>query len=139
MVVLKNIVMLIILAVGILGICAIVSGIKIYSDMKKKSYVLEKEKDSAQMNVGFGIFLLILAILVGKWVGGIDVKSTPKSTNSREYESSGKSRCKSCGRYFNDDDNVRSIKHTNMCKNCYNNYKFGTEAKEAEKDYKEVN
>lgn len=41
--------------------------------------------------------------------------------------------------YFSDDGNVKSIKHTNMCENCYNNYKFGTEAKEVEKDYKEGN
>ena len=136
MAILKSIVMLIIPAVGILGICAIGSGIKIYSDMKKKSYVLEKEKDSAQMNIGLGIFLLILVILVGKGVGGIGVKSTPKSTNSREYKSSGESRCKSCGRFFSDDDNVRSIKHTNMCENCYNNYKFGTEAQDAASKYR---
>lgn len=47
--------------------------------------------------------------------------------------------CSNCGRVFTDSENVGSIRKTNMCTNCYNNYKFGTEAKEAEKDYKEGN
>ena len=35
--------------------------------------------------------------------------------------------CSSCDRVFTDSDNVRSIKKTNMCTNCYSNYKVGTD------------
>lgn len=47
--------------------------------------------------------------------------------------------CKVCHREFTNEDEVRSIKRTNMCLNCYENYKFGSEAKEAAEEYKENN
>lgn len=47
--------------------------------------------------------------------------------------------CSYCGRVFTDSENVDSIRKTNMCNSCYSSYKFGSEAKEAEKDYKEGN
>lgn len=35
--------------------------------------------------------------------------------------------CSSCNKVFTDSGNVRSIKKTNMCTNCYNNYRVGTD------------
>lgn len=43
--------------------------------------------------------------------------------------------CKVCHREFTNEDEVRSIKRTNMCLNCYENYKFGVDIRDAEKNY----
>ena len=43
---------------------------------------------------------------------------------SGDVESSG-SVCQVCGKTFTDADNMHSITMTNMCKNCYSNYKAG--------------
>lgn len=44
--------------------------------------------------------------------------------------------CKVCHREFTNEDEVKSIKKTNMCLNCYENYRFGVDVKDAEKNYK---
>ena len=47
--------------------------------------------------------------------------------------------CKVCHREFTNEDDVRSIKRTNMCSNCYDNYEFGNAVREAEKNYEKEN
>ena len=132
MIILKTVFLIILFGLGVFGIYLVWYGIKMFSDVRNhRLYVVE---GSIQMHIGMGIFILILAILGGRCVGNIEIKDVSYSSSS--YSSDGELRCKSCGRSFSDDNNVRSIKHTNMCENCYNNYKFGSEAKEAEKDYK---
>lgn len=43
--------------------------------------------------------------------------------------STGSSRtCRSCGRKFADSTNKSSIARTNMCTNCYNNFKWASSA-----------
>ena len=63
------------------------------------------------------IIIAILAIVVVSCTGG---GSSGGSSNSRT--------CKSCGRTFTDSENFRSIARTGMCKNCYNNFKWGMAA-----------
>ena len=36
--------------------------------------------------------------------------------------------CSYCNRVFTDSENIKSIRKTNMCTNCYNNYKIGSDA-----------
>lgn len=64
---------------------------------------------------------------------------TPRTENKSSSSSSSKnsSRCKVCGRSFTDDENKKSIRHTNMCVNCYNNYQFGVEAQSAAEQYRQ--
>ena len=48
---------------------------------------------------------------------------------SSNTSSSGSSRtCRSCGRKFTDSSNKSSIARTNMCTNCYNNFKWASSA-----------
>lgn len=58
--------------------------------------------------------------------------SSGKSSGSSSKDAS---KCKSCGREFTDDANKKSIRHTNMCTNCYSNYQFGTAAQSAADQY----
>lgn len=58
------------------------------------------------------------------------------SAMPRTYKTTTRSAtCKVCHREFTNSDDVKSIKHTNMCLNCYDNYEFGNDVREAEKNY----
>lgn len=48
-------------------------------------------------------------------------------------------RCKYCKRSFTDDENKKSIRHTNLCLNCYDNYQFGVAAQSAAEQYRQNN
>ena len=61
--------------------------------------------------------------------------------NDKVSSSSSKNslRCKYCGRSFTDDENKKSIRHTNLCLNCYDNYQFGVAAQSAAEQYRQNN
>ena len=58
----------------------------------------------------------------GKGKSGNSNRSYNSNTGVTSYK------CQSCGRTFTDSDNKNSIRSTNMCKNCYNNYKIQKDA-----------
>lgn len=61
--------------------------------------------------------------------------------NQKASSSSSKNslRCKYCKRSFTDDENKKSIRHTNLCLNCYDNYQFGVAAQSAAEQYRQNN
>ena len=59
----------------------------------------------------------------------------PIKTTFLPSSSSDSETCENCGREFTDDANKKSIRHTNMCTNCYSNYQFGTAAQSAADQY----
>lgn len=75
-----------------------------------------------------GSFLIIFAIgiiSVGIWAMSWDTTSSTSSKTQRaEYTKT----CPICHREFKDDANIKSIRLTNMCSNCYHNYETATEA-----------
>lgn len=73
---LKNVVMLIIMASGIVGVCCIASGVRMYLDItNKRSSVLEGVCDDIKclsyINMSLGALLLIVSIVIGICVYGI--------------------------------------------------------------------
>ena len=68
--VLKDIVLLITMASGIVGVCCIASGVRMYS--KKKIYAKEGVYDDikglAYINISLGVLLLIVSVVIGIWV-----------------------------------------------------------------------
>ena len=74
---------------------------------------MEKKKGNAALIV----VVIILIILLGTMCG---TSGGSSSSSSRT--------CKSCGRSFTDSSNTMSIAKTGMCKNCYNNFKWGQDA-----------
>lgn len=71
--VLKDVVLLIIVISGIVGVCCIASGIRMYS--KKKIYAIEEVYDDikglAYINISLGVLLLITSVVIGILVYGI--------------------------------------------------------------------
>ena len=63
----------------------------------------------------------------------------PPIERASSSSSKNSSRCKYCGRSFTDDENKKSIRHTNMCLNCYDNYQFGVAAQSAAEQYRQNN
>lgn len=95
-------------------------------DQAKVDSDIRKHKRNGKI---IGAIIMASAILICL-NGGISLGSG-SSGNSRT--------CRYCHKTFTDSSNVKSIKKTNMCNSCYSSYKFGSEAKEASKDYKEGN
>ena len=66
---LKDIVLLIIVASGIVGICCTASGIKMYLEMKKNDYSIDEIcggiKGLAHINMSLGVLLLIVSVVIG--------------------------------------------------------------------------
>lgn len=73
--VLKDVVLIIIVASGIVGICCIVSGVKMYLGMKKNNYAIDEICDGikglAHINMSLGVLLLIVSVVIGIGVYGI--------------------------------------------------------------------
>lgn len=71
--VLKDIVLLITVASGIVGVCCIASGVRMYS--KKKIYATEGVYDDikglAYINISLGVLLLIVSVVIGIGVYGV--------------------------------------------------------------------
>lgn len=63
-----------------------------------------------------GSLIIIMIITLAALIGGCSNGGSVSTNN-----------CKSCGRTFqagDDAGNYRNIARTNMCNNCYNNYKW---------------
>lgn len=73
---LKDVVLLIIVVSGIVGVCCIASGARMYLDItNKRGSVLEGVCDDIKclsyINMSLGALLLIITIIIGIWVYGI--------------------------------------------------------------------
>ena len=75
---------------------------------------------------GSTILAIIIVVLVLAGIGSCSGGSDDDS-----------SKCGSCGRTFTNSDDVSSIAWTNMCENCYDNYKFSQDLKDELKKYEE--
>lgn len=65
--------------------------------------------------IGIAILIVIIVLITGDTGGSKELKNT----------------CGVCGRTFSytyDKENYKSVRNRNMCLNCYNNYKQGTQA-----------
>lgn len=73
--VLKDVVLIIIVASGIVGICCTASGVKMYLEMKKNSYAIDEICDGikglAHINMSLGVLLLIVSVVIGIVVYGV--------------------------------------------------------------------
>lgn len=78
------------------------------------------------------IIIAIIIILIG-------VSSCNSCTSSTSSSSSKSRTCQICHKTFTNSDDVNSILWTNMCENCYSNYKFSQDLKEEIKKYDENN
>lgn len=72
---LKDVVLLIIISSGIVGICCTASGVKMYLGIKKNSYSIDEISDGinglAHINMSLGVLLLIVSVVIGMWVYGV--------------------------------------------------------------------
>lgn len=72
---LKDIVLLIIVASGIVGIGCTASGVKMYLEMKKNGCTVDEICDGikglAHINMSLGVLLLIVSVAIGIWVYSI--------------------------------------------------------------------
>ena len=73
---LKDVVLLIIVASGIVGVCCIASGVRMYLDItNNRSSVLEGVCDDIKclsyINMSLGALLLIVSIVIGIYVYGV--------------------------------------------------------------------
>lgn len=73
---LKDVVLLIIVVSGIVGVCCIASDVRMYLDItNKRGSVLEGVCDDVKclsyINMSLGALLLIVSIIIGIWVYGI--------------------------------------------------------------------
>lgn len=59
------------------------------------------------------------------------------SCSSGGSSSSKSSKCQVCGRTFTNKADVKSIAYTNMCENCYKNYKYSQNLKDELNKYNE--
>ena len=66
---LKDVVLIIIVASGIAGICCTASGVKMYLGMKKNNYAVDEICDGikglAHINMSLGVLLLIVSVVIG--------------------------------------------------------------------------
>lgn len=71
--VLKDIVLLITVASGIVGVCCIASGVRMYSKKKISATegVYDDIKGLAYITISLGVLLLIVSVVIGIWVYGI--------------------------------------------------------------------
>lgn len=67
-----------------------------------------------------GIIAAVIIVIIA-----IAVFSSPSGSGSSS-SSSRTETCQSCGRTFSDDSNMKNIRFTNMCNNCYKNFKYAT-------------
>lgn len=124
----------------ILGVSFIIIGISLLSTYKGFT---EKFKDKEDKNIkNRDLYIKNLKIIekkkktqaVAMIIVGCVILAV--SAMPRTYKTTTRSAtCKVCHREFTDSDDVESIKHTNMCSNCYDNYEFGNDVREAEKNY----
>lgn len=78
------------------------------------SWCMERDKNKLSLLTGpEKFFFKVVAVLLAAM---IIIPYIPTSGGSDKS-------CQSCGREFSDSDNKKSISRTNMCENCYNNYK----------------
>ena len=73
-----------------------------------------------------GIAAFVLVVLLFK---GCQAMGSSYGNESSIGSSSGTAKasiCKVCDREFTDSSNIKCIRETNMCKNCYNNYSWAT-------------
>lgn len=73
---LKDVVLFIIVVSGIVGVCCIASGVRMYLEItRKKIYasdgVCDDIKDLAFINMILGVLLLIVSVVIGIWIYGI--------------------------------------------------------------------
>lgn len=73
---LKDVVLLIIVVSGMIGVCCIASGVRMYLDItNKRSSVLEGVCDDIKclsyINMSLGALLLIVLVVIGIWVYGV--------------------------------------------------------------------
>lgn len=72
---LKDVVLLIIVSSGIVGIWCTASGVKMYLEMKKISYAIDEICDGikglAHINMSLGVLLLIVSVVIGIVVYGV--------------------------------------------------------------------
>lgn len=72
---LKDVVLIIIVASGIVGVCCIASGVRMYLEMKKNGCTVDEICDGikglAHINMILGVLLLIVSLATGIWVYSI--------------------------------------------------------------------
>ena len=75
-----------------------------------------------------GCVMLVIIFLILMFLMFL-FSSCPGSSSSSSSYSSGTETCPSCHRKFQgDSENARSIRWHGMCTNCYNNYKYASDA-----------
>lgn len=90
--------------------------------------IVEKDIKKHILKYRVAVTVIVIAI-IGVGISGIDFRSSSSNDTGKV--------CQSCHKTFTDSKNTKSIARTNMCTNCYSNYKFGTKAKEESDYYKE--
>ena len=88
----------------------------------KEENLIMKEEYDRKVKIGVVVGIIIFLIIF------LSISSLVNSGSSSSNSGSDLV-CRSCGRSFSrSSSNGRSIKNTNMCENCYHNYKAGSEA-----------
>ena len=96
---------------------------------------LAKEGTAKNELKKLGKTYIVLAIVIAVVaIIGFMITSTPNETSS-----SSKRECKVCHKTFESKKEKDNIVRTKMCINCYNNYIWAENAKEAAKEYRDHN
>ncbi|MBD5136117.1 MAG: hypothetical protein HDT39_09200 [Lachnospiraceae bacterium] len=108
------------------GYCGF-DGIHTYVSKQKRteSDVFDGNNSNVSWKEIFVLCIIVIAAfwLLGSWVG--------TGNNSKEEK------CQVCYKTFTNNDDVHSIIMTNMCENCYSNFKYTQDLKEELKKYEE--
>lgn len=114
----------------LLGFAILATGLIIFiiSHLSAQDYKYKKgEQDNynkwkKRRNIGLIIFAIGLAIFIIVMAsdGVFDDSSSSGSS------SGGSARCVICDTRYSDSDNVKSINRSDMCKQCYKNYKYSS-------------
>lgn len=88
----------------------------IEEDLKKVQSEITSHSEDYQDAIKKVKRYALIAMICGLFIGML-IDTSITGTSSRSY------RCQFCERTFTDSSNTKSIKKTNMCENCYSNYK----------------
>lgn len=113
----------IILAFALMLLWAIIKSTK-----KDKNEYGEVREDTKKSNKSFVKIIVVCILLAGFAFGtyGLVRDDGGSSSTSSSSTSSSTKTCQSCHRSFADMTNKNYIWHTNMCKNCYQNFCWAT-------------